>query len=66
MRPLVKEPPRDGNPEMYRYWLHADHERVGWTNSRKEAIEWRDGFGPGTDVSVEDTKLDELVVHKAA
>lgn len=60
----LKEPPREGHPETHRYWLHADSELIGWTNSRKLAIEWRNGFGPGANVKVEDKQLRELVLHK--
>jgi hypothetical protein len=64
MRPILKEPPREGHPETHRYWLRDGGELIGWTSSRKEAIEWRDGFGPGAAVTVEDQELHELVVHK--
>lgn len=61
----LREPPRDGNPKSARYWLRGGlGELVGWTNSRREAIHWRMGFGPGASVSVEDTKLHEAVVHQ--
>jgi hypothetical protein len=65
MRPTVKEPPRNGHPEASRYWLRASGELIGWTDSRKEAIDWRNGFGPGAEVSVEDHRLHEVLVHRA-
>jgi hypothetical protein len=57
----VREPPRDGKPERSRYWLRADDELIGWCNSRKEALEWKRGFGPCSSVSIFDTHLHELV-----
>ena len=66
MKPKLKEPPREGHPEMHRYWLRADGELVGWTNSRKLAIDWRNGFGPGADVKVEDKHLNEVVIRTGA
>lgn len=64
MRVQLKEPPRDGHPEKARYHLKSEGELIGWTDSRREAIGWRNGFGPGAAVSVEDQKLHELVLHK--
>jgi hypothetical protein len=61
----LKEPPREGQPKSARYWLRDGlSDLVGWTNSRREAIQWRDGFGPGAQVSVEDTRLHEVLVHQ--
>ena len=57
----LREPPREGHAELSRYWLKASGELIGWTNSRKESLDWKRGFGPGTDVSIFDTKLKELV-----
>ena len=59
----MKEPPREGPASGARFWLRAGEELIGWTNSRKVAVDWRNGFGPGVDVSIVDTKLHELVVR---
>lgn len=59
----LKEPPREGRPERARYLLRCGelNEVVGWTNSRKEALDWKRGFGPGALVTIEDQLRHEFV-----
>lgn len=53
-RVKVKEPPREGDPGRARYHLKDGWELIGWTNNRKEALEWVAGFGPATQARIEE------------
>jgi hypothetical protein len=56
------DPPQDGERETARYLLRDTFEIIGWTNNRKLAIEYKAGFGPVSDVTIEDTRLHTIVV----
>ena len=62
----VEDAPREGHPGQSRYILIAGAAVVGWTDSRRTAIRWRRGFGPGVSVEVWDKIRGETLIPLGA